>query len=142
MMWKTILETITLLMEIVSQSSYFKTFSIVLTKYLETCQNLVATCHIYLINRPRINVLFKTCVWRLGISKMVLLSSFFDCINALWCYWNNCFYECIYCVPFKMRCYLPYGITWLIPSRHSTNPKEHCFLPAVQGEPEISKSNC
>ena len=58
----TILETITLVMEIVSQSSYFKKFSIMLIKYLETCQNLVATSHIYLINRPRINVLFQTCV--------------------------------------------------------------------------------
>lgn len=35
-----------------------------------------------------------------------------------------------------MWCYLPYGTKWLTPSRHCADPRVHCFLPAVQGEPE------
>lgn len=54
-------------------------------KYLETCQNLVVTYPISLINRLKINVLFQSCVWRLVVSKTVF---FMSCINALWCYWN------------------------------------------------------
>lgn len=57
----------------------------VLTKYLETCQNLVAPCHICLIHRLRINVLFQSCVWKLALSKMIV---FMSCTHALWCYWN------------------------------------------------------
>lgn len=105
-------------MEIVSQSSYFKKLFIVLTKYLETCQNLVTTCHISLINRPRINVLFKTCVWRLGISKMVLLSSFFDCINALWCYWNILIAFVNVFTAFHLKC----DVTYLMGLHDSLHP--------------------
>lgn len=74
-------------------------------------------------------------VGRLAISKMAF---YMGCANASWWYRNalNAFMNVF------NEFHLPYGTKRLTPRGHCANPKRHYFLPAAQGEPEQSKSNC